>query len=143
MELTRAELNLLLTWLRGIDPSEAKLWEAGLRPEELAELRWLDAGLSPADQSHPYRDNSSARYANLSGANLSEANLGGANLQGAFLVNADLSRANLRNANLSQADLSGANLRWADLRGANVTEEQLAQTASLHGATLPDGTEHE
>jgi uncharacterized protein YjbI with pentapeptide repeats len=59
------------------------------------------------------------------------------------LVNADLSRADLRDANLSGADLRGANLHHADLRGAQVTKEQLAQTASLQGATLPDGTEHE
>ena len=73
--------------------------------------------------------------------------MGGANLRGA-----DLYRTNLRDANLSGADLSraylrgvplhGAHLRGANLHEAKVTLGQLAQAASLEGATLPDGTLH-
>ena len=141
MELTRDDLDLLLTWLEGVDPDEAMLWRAGLQLDTLTGLDPVDGKRRVADRAR--RANTCACDANLRGANLQEAKLGGANLQGAFLVNADLSRADLRDANLSGADLRGANLHHADLRGAQVTKEQLAQTASLQGATLPDGTEHE
>ena len=40
-------------------------------------------------------------------------------------------------------DLRGADLRGANLERAKVTNEQLAQTKILEGATLPDGTVHE
>lgn len=96
--------------------------------------------------------------ARLGGVNLSEANLSKANLSSAWLGGANLSRANLRGANLRMADLSGANLTeadltYADLSGADlsgadltrasVTDEQLVQAASLAGAVMPDGTQHE
>jgi uncharacterized protein YjbI with pentapeptide repeats len=55
----------------------------------------------------------------------------------------DFFRANLNGANLSEANLRGADLIKALLRRAKVTPEQLAQTKSLKGATLPDGTKHE
>ena len=68
-------------------------------------------------------------------------------LTGADLQEAKLLGANLRGANLLGASLRGANLRSADLEGANllrarVTNEQLAGTLSLQGATMPDGSEH-
>ena len=50
------------------------------------------------------------------------------------------SGAFLRGADLSGASMSGAKLGEADLSGARVADEQLAQTASLKCATLPDGT---
>jgi uncharacterized protein YjbI with pentapeptide repeats len=45
------------------------------------------------------------------------------------------------------AGLKGAALREANLQGANlfraeVTDEQLAATWSLQGATMPDGSKH-
>lgn len=43
-------------------------------------------------------------------------------------------------ADLGGANLSEAILRQANLTGADVTEEQLAQAASLEGAIMPDGT---
>ncbi len=45
-------------------------------------------------------------------------------------------------ANLHGARLFEANLRRANMRGAIVSKAQLAQTKSLEGATLPDGTVH-
>jgi hypothetical protein len=62
-------------------------------------------------------------------ATLQGANLQGANLQGAYL--------------LLGADLQGANLGGADLQGAKVTDEQLAATWALQGATMPDGRTYE
>jgi uncharacterized protein YjbI with pentapeptide repeats len=55
----------------------------------------------------------------------------------------DLSGVNLSGAKLYGADLTGADLREADLERATVTDGQLAQAASLKGATMPDGTVHE
>ena len=92
------------------------------------------------------------RWANLSGANLSEAdlrwaNLSGANLSGAHLSEADLRWADLSGANLSEADLRWAdlrwaNLRWADLRWANLSEANLREAdprwANLSGANLSE-----
>lgn len=77
------------------------------------------------------------RKADLAGADLSYLVLSGSNLR-----NADLRDANLRRADLSNVELEGADLSGADLTGALVSEEQLAQAASLSGTTLPDGTIH-
>lgn len=41
---------------------------------------------------------------------------------------------------LQGADLRVANLTDTDLGGANVSLEQIAQTGSLRGTILPDGT---
>lgn len=47
------------------------------------------------------------------------------------------------------ATLTGANVKNTNLVGANlssatgVTEEQLAQTKSLAGTTMPDGAKHD
>jgi hypothetical protein len=73
--------------------------------------------------------------------------LRGANLRGANLLRADLQRANLQGANLQEANLLRADLQRANLQGANllyakVTDEQLANTRSLQGATMPDGSQH-
>jgi uncharacterized protein YjbI with pentapeptide repeats len=83
--------------------------------------------------------------ADLSFLDLSGARLRGGNLREANLIRSDLSEADLREADLEGADLSGAILREADLSGANllgadVSAAQLRQTASVEGATLPDGT---
>jgi hypothetical protein len=90
--------------------------------------------------------------ANLQGANLQEANLRGAYLRGAYLRGAYLYRADLQGADLQEADLQEANLRGAylyradlqeaDLQGAKVSDEQLADTLSLQGTTMPDGSKH-
>src|SRR5215212_9637689 len=90
---------------------------------------------------------------NLYGANLQEANLYGANLQYDRLQYANLQEANLHGANLQHADLyvanlhganlQEANLQSADLHGAEVTDEQLADTRSLQGATMADGQKYE
>ena len=51
--------------------------------------------------------------------------------------------ADLQGASLGGALLKGALLEHADLQGAKVTDEQLADTRSLEGATMPDGQKYE
>jgi hypothetical protein len=85
---------------------------------------------------------------NLEGTNLQGARLAGTNLQHAQLQDAQLQEANLRGAYLRGARLQGADLQEADLRGADlrdarVTDEQLAGTRSLQGATMPNGQKYE
>jgi hypothetical protein len=58
------------------------------------------------------------------------------------LHESNLRGANLRGANLRGANLQRANLQDADLLEAVVTDEQLAHTRALQGATMPDGSKH-
>jgi uncharacterized protein YjbI with pentapeptide repeats len=51
--------------------------------------------------------------------------------------------ADLRAANLQRADLREADLVGADLYRARITPEQLADTRSLQGATMPNGQKYE
>jgi hypothetical protein len=91
-----------------------------------------------------YRTRLDLHGANLRGAYLVEANLQEAFLQEARLQGADLQEgAFVRGANLRGAYLIQANLQDANLQGAtDVTKEQLADTQSLQGAIMPDGSEH-
>jgi len=100
------------------------------------------ANLSGADLSDTnlrYANLSSAdlRYANLSSADLCYANLRGADLSDADLCYANLSSADLRYANLSSADLCYANLSSADLSGADLRDANLSG-ADLRDANLSD-----
>lgn len=133
------------------------IYQLGLinAPDPIIDLRGAD--LSGAD----------LKDATLSGANLNRANLSRVecdhtDLQGASLFEVDLSSANLRYANLTSADLrdsdlssadlyravfdhtslTGASLNSAKLTSATITSQQLAQTESLQGATMPDGSPH-
>jgi uncharacterized protein YjbI with pentapeptide repeats len=74
---------------------------------------------------------------------LIEADLREANLSGAYLIGAYLKLANLSGAYLNGANPSGADLSYASLEGAHVTDEQLARSLSLIGATMPDGQKYE
>jgi len=120
--------------LRGAILRGAILREANLRGAYLrrADLRWASlygTDLHGADLYRADLREADLRQVDLRGADLCEADLRGANLSGA-----DLRWARLRRADLSGADLRGAYLDEADLRGAIVTDEQLAQAASLEGA---------
>jgi hypothetical protein len=74
---------------------------------------------------------------------LNNTDLQGANLKGAYLQRANLQEANLQEANLQEANLQEASLQGANLLGAIVTDEQLADTLSLQGATMPNGQKYE
>src|SRR5215203_815746 len=83
-------------------------------------------------------------------AGLANADFSGANLARANLSYSDLTDANLTDANLTDADLTDANLEGVDLTSANlsralgITGRQLEeQTASLEGATMPNGQKYE
>jgi hypothetical protein len=134
--------------------------------DELSRRRWLyDGSLRGAVLMSANLEGANLLGANLEGANLCAANLKAARLSDARLEGANLSIAHLEGANLSNVCLEGAalrgahlersilwgvNLQGASLQRANledaclqeaeVTPQQLAQTHSLQGATLPDGT---
>lgn len=85
-------------------------------------------------------ENVDLHNADLTGANLANANLCHANLLNVKLVDAELQNANLSEADLKDANLKGANLQNANLWASNITMEQLKQSYSYQGATLPDRT---
>ena len=133
----------LLTFLYGaglIGPAEIAVMLAG------ADLR--EADLSGADLYGAHLVAANLSRADLSGADLYVAYLGGTKLRGANLSAANLHGAHLDGAHLTEANLSRADLREADLSRANlegveVTDEQLADTRTLQGATMPDGQQYE
>jgi uncharacterized protein YjbI with pentapeptide repeats len=147
-----SEVNLIgvaLFWanLSGVDLYGASLDGASLRGANLrganlrvAHLSFVDlsgADLSGADLSGADLPRASLDGTSLRGANLSRVDFSDADLSGADLSGADLSGANLSEVNLDRADLS-----FAELIGATVLDIQLAETASLQGTILPDGSTH-
>jgi uncharacterized protein YjbI with pentapeptide repeats len=134
------------------DTTEFKSCIVGLDGADLrnANLRYLtleEAALDGAILENADLRNAQLSRIDLGGAFLSGADLRDANLSEARLVNAKLQRKdelNLKGANLSGADLSNANLSGANLKDATAwNEEQLKQTESLEGATMPDGQKYE
>src|SRR5215217_7009656 len=131
----------------------AKLQRAILQGALLIDANLIDTNLQRAFLFEANLQRAFLQEANLFGAKLQrailqEANLFGANLFGALLIDANLQRAKLRGANLQRALLIDASLQEADLQGANlrgaeVTEEQLADTRSLQGTTMPNGQSYE
>jgi len=89
--------------------------------EELRARGWLEEGV-------------------LMGIPLLHVHFEGADLFNANLRGVDFHQAHLQGCNLARADLTGAKLTRADLRGADFTDEQLAETKRLWGATMPDGS---
>jgi uncharacterized protein YjbI with pentapeptide repeats len=119
--------------LSGADLSNASLGWYDLKE---VELRWVD--LSWADLTG----------AELIGADLTGADLTGANLTGADLTETDLTWAILDGAvlvgaNLSKANLTEASFGGADLTNAVLTLEQLALSAFLENAIMPDGKKYD
>ena len=140
-ESNLSESNLSYASLHRAELGGDYLHKSNLHRADLTEANLHKADLSESNLSY-----ANLSYANLFSADLTEADLSGAilryaNLAYANLCSADLTEANLSGANLSEANLSGANLSGANLDGAsNVTNQQLAQAASMLGTTLPDGT---
>src|SRR5215208_2409167 len=130
-----ADIQAILDVLRR---AQARVPEEYRTPLDLHEANIEEANLQEAD----------LRGANLHRANLQEAilyraDLREANLQEAILYRADLRGAYLIAANLQGAYLQGAYLQEANLQEARVTDEQLANTWSLQGATMPNGRKYE
>lgn len=119
------------TDLSSADLSGAILLGANLQAAILEGTDLSGALVGSTDPNLPWHPEN----ADLEGVDLSDADLSGAEL-----VAVDLREADLENASLEGADLSGA-----DMEGATgVTLEELEeQAASLEGATMPDGTEHD
>jgi uncharacterized protein YjbI with pentapeptide repeats len=121
--------------------SEAIASSASLTREQqvLIALHWRELGGKESLRGYDLRE-ANLRMAALDGADLHQAKLTGADLHGTSLSGTDLSEADLQGADLIGADLREANLQGAKLLQAQVTKDQLAQAASLEGATMPDGT---
>jgi uncharacterized protein YjbI with pentapeptide repeats len=157
-ELARVQT---LTALQSLDASRKGSLLAFLHGAQLIGLKNPAVELSGADLMYAELQGALLHAANLQevnlhGALLQGANLYEANLQGTMLPGANLQGALLEEAKLSGADLSGAELgakrsqaSHAGLSGADltnalgITREQLAQTMSLIGATMPEGQKYE
>jgi uncharacterized protein YjbI with pentapeptide repeats len=129
-------VNLKVAYLREADLRGALLFKTDLSG---ADLR--GANLEGADLS----------FSTLDGANLSidtqfvtndPTDIHNTNLNDARLSQASFYKANLDGADLTGADLSGTYMSYAHMRYATLSNEQLAQVASLEGATMPDGSIH-
>jgi uncharacterized protein YjbI with pentapeptide repeats len=149
--LARARTLTALHQLDGVRKGVLLLfmYESGLVVgDAIVSLRMADLSgceLRFADLTGADLKGANLESADLSGTILQQTNLSGAYMVEASLVGAILSEANLRGtylrrAVLSDADLGGTELSGAVLEGTAVTDEQLAQAASLKGAILPDGT---
>src|SRR5215203_4850395 len=141
------EADLEGAYLQESDLEGANLQEANLQGAYLGGASLQEADLQETNLQGAYLGGANLREAKLQEAKLQEAKLQGAflqevNLEEAKLQGADLFSANLYSANLYSANLQGAYLGRADLGGAKVTDEQLADTRSLRGATMPDGSMH-
>jgi uncharacterized protein YjbI with pentapeptide repeats len=122
--------------LSGANLSGADLSNADLSGAQLRKATPQDSERIPGESQNEYDkavDKADKLPPGLLETALSGANLSGANLSGADLTGADLTSANLK----------GANLKGANLYRAEVTDEQLAATRSLQGATMPDGSKHD
>ena len=138
--------------LRGADLQQADLSGANLAHIDLRDTYLAGAHFEGADLEGAHLEGADLSGTFLEGADLSDANLADVDLSNAEELwkpgtdmrerGAGLSHADLSGANLIGADLSGANLSGANLKGANVTDEQLAECASLEGAIMPDGTKY-
>ena len=149
--VSRFGANLSNANLSGVNLGFANLELVSLLGANLSFADLSNANLNSATLSH-----ADLSYADLGFADLTVADLEGADLRSTFLGSANLIFANLRDADLEGADLDGADLHDANLSSTNLRgaflgsvvqeqtqeriNEQLAQAASLLGATLPDGT---
>lgn len=132
--------------LVGANLSEADLNEADLELSNLtnADLRFTVTGHTNLDGCT--LDGADLESINLWDSSLREASLVRANLQGAYLAGSVFAAEideDLKEGSMGDAGLTGADLTEANLLNATITDEQLAQCASLEGATMPDGTVHD
>ena len=71
---------------------------------------------------------------------LEDGTLRNQNLRGSNWVDANMYQADLRGSDLGNAVLTRADFVLANLKGVkNLTDAQLAETYTMHGATMPDG----
>ncbi len=122
----------------GHDDPYIDLYNANLAGAELQNMVLYSTYLKGADLRGAVLNS-----ANLAESNLQEAILKEAHLRGVDLTNVELNDADLSGADLSEATLKGVDLTNANLEGAIVTDKQLAESKSLKGVTMPDGSTQE
>ena len=158
-DLIKNQLESVI-FLYDADLSDADLKKANLNNAYLCNTDLSGANLSETVLNKAILAGADLSKANLEKATLIKAQLGmarqfpstgpdfiHARIKKTKLCDADLTEANLTDADLSDADLSRANLSGTILERTNlaramVTDEQLKQTKSLKGATMPDGSIH-
>jgi len=74
---------------------------------------------------------------------LTDGTLAKRELRGSNWQNANLYKANLNGSDLRNAKMQGADFVEANLKGTQVTDEQLATSYIMHGATMPDGKRYD
>ena len=75
---------------------------------------------------------------------LEDGTLHNRNLRGANWVDANMYRADMRGSDLGNAVLTRADFVQANLKNVkNLTDKQLADLSTMHGATMPDGTKYD
>jgi uncharacterized protein YjbI with pentapeptide repeats len=133
--------DLAFSALPGVDLREADISDSTLDYTDLSGADLRNTVLSNTVFTNTFLNDANMEMVHLWGNDLTGANLSDANLRGADFIGSDIaamigdsSSADIRDANLAGVDLSGA-----DLTDAMITEEQLAQVASLEGATMPNG----
>ncbi len=157
------KIHLSFAYLGEADLSGTNMHKASLPFSHLPKANLSESDLSNADLEYANLAEADLSHALITDANLTATKLNGATATGATLwksklIEADFTGANLQNADfaasisaawtgemadIGDADLTNANLTEADLRDAIITEEQLAQCASLKGATMPDGSKYD
>ena len=133
--------------LRGANLMGIELVDADLNNADLRGANLRGANLINADLRNACLDHADLSYADISGANLGCGNLKGVNLRGANLAGLYRFRDSpfgidfwgTRAGGPHQTILVETDLPGAILTDAKVTGEQLRQTGSLEGATMPDG----
>jgi len=121
---------------------------ANLRGFSIAgNTRWDDSFITGADLTGarlgiPLMESGTSEMVERT-VSMSGTDLTGATLKDTDLTDVDLTGATLQDANLTGAILKNTGLRNANLKDATVTQEQLNESKSLEGATMPDGTIHD
>lgn len=167
-DLSNSELMgamLLNASLHGANLTNANMQRAPLQDTNLIGTDLSNTLLAGANLKEALMQGAILCTAFMVNANLEEANLEGAKMLNANLFNSNLRGANLRDSDfrdaaefgeetcgnlhlipnpqgfgLHKAVLNNVDLSDANLTGAKVDNGQLAQAASLVGATMPDGS---
>lgn len=135
--------NLRRANLAGASIYKANLKKACLVNADLRRSGMVEVNLQRADLQEANLEGAYLDAASMEGASLWASNMRGSSLIGAYLQGVNLRAANLEKANLDVALLYGADMSHANLEGAwHLTNDQLAQTARLRHAIMPDGTRY-
>ena len=104
------------------------------------EVNFQRAELLEANLSYGTFDRSNFQSINANEATFTNAMMPNSDFTEANLIQTDFTYTDLHNAIFTDASLGLANLSFANLVNANISNQQLAQTISIRGARLPDGS---